>query len=139
MEIQLTKIDKEKAWELRHKVMWSYKDFDYIKLKDDDLGIHFGLFKENKLVTVISLFINNGECQFRKFATLQEEQGNGYGSKLLNFAINEVVKKHGINRIWCNARTGKVNFYKKFGFEETTHHFIKDDKSYIIMEKYIEG
>ena len=134
MEMEITKINKEEAWELRHKVMWPDKDLDYIKLEEDDLGIHFGLFKENILVSVISLFINNEEGQFRKFATLQQEQGKGYGSKLLDNVIKE-AKDRGVKRIWCNARENKVNFYKKFGLEESNYRFTKGGKSYVIMEK----
>jgi GNAT superfamily N-acetyltransferase len=132
--VTIKKINKEKAWELRHKVMWSDKDFDYIKLVDDDLGLHFGLFKENILISVISLFITKEKCQFRKFATLQQEQGKGYGSTLLDYVIKE-AKKSGLRRIWCNARKNKVNFYKKFDFQETNYNFIKEGKSYVIMEK----
>ncbi|AZU61922.1 GNAT family N-acetyltransferase [Neobacillus mesonae] len=134
METTIRKIDKGQAWEIRHEVMWSDKPFDYIKLEDDDLGIHFGLFKEKMLISVISLFIANEEAQFRKFATLQKEQGKGYGSKLLE-AVLEEAKIHGVKRIWCNARQNKVDFYKKFGLRETNSSFIKDGKSYVIMEK----
>lgn len=132
--VTIKKINKESAWELRHKVMWSDKDFDYIKLEDDDLGLHFGLIKENILISVISLFITKEECQFRKFATLQKEQGKGYGSTLLDYVIME-AKKRGLRRIWCNARKNKVNFYKNFGLKETNYNFIKEGKSYVIMEK----
>ena len=134
MGTMITKIDKEKAWELRHKVMWPNKAFDYIKLEDDHLGIHFGLFKENMLISVISLFINNGECQFRKFATLQGEQGKGYGSTLLDYVIKE-AKDCGVKRIWCNARKNKLSFYKKFGLQETNYSFMIGGKTYVIMEK----
>ncbi|WP_440897062.1 hypothetical protein ACS127_03495 [Amphibacillus sp. Q70] len=40
-----------------------------------------------------------------------------------------------MKRIWCNARKSKVNFYKKFGLQETNFEFIKGGKPYIIMEK----
>jgi len=134
METAIRKVEKEKAWELRHKVMWPDKDLDYIKLEDDDLGIHFGLFKENILISVISLFINNEEGQFRKFATLQQEQGKGYGSMLLDHVIKE-ARNRGVKRIWCNARKNKMNFYKKFGLQESNCSFTKGGKSYVIMEK----
>lgn len=114
--------------------MWPDKDLDYIKLEDDDLGTHFGLFKEDILISVISLFISNEEGQFRKFATLQQEQGKGYGSMLLDYVIKE-AKNRGVKRIWCNARENKVNFYKKFGLQESNYRFTKGGKSYVIMEK----
>lgn len=136
METTITKINKEEAWEIRHIVMWPEKDFDYIKLEDDDNGIHFGLYKEKKLISVISLFINEQEAQFRKFATLLEEQGKGYGSALLHCCLKE-AKKLGVKRIWCNARENKTDFYKKFGLEETTFSFTKGGKSYVIMERIL--
>lgn len=135
MATTITRIDKEQAWEVRHKVMWPDKDFDYIKLEDDDVGIHFGLFKDDTLKSVVSLFIDNEEAQFRKFATLQEEQGNGYGSTLLDYVLNE-AKNSDLKRIWCNARKNKVDFYKKFGLQETNYSFVKVGKDYVIMEKH---
>ncbi|WP_397443790.1 GNAT family N-acetyltransferase [Peribacillus aracenensis] len=138
MEITVRQVDKEEVWELRHKVMWADKPFDYIKLEDDDLGIHYGLFKGDDLISVISLFINNRECQFRKFATLQLEQGKGYGSTLLDYIIKE-AQNNGVKRIWCNARKNKVDFYKKFGLQETNSSFMKEGKSYVIMEAYVQS
>ncbi|MGN7941669.1 GNAT family N-acetyltransferase [Virgibacillus sp. 6R] len=134
METTIRKVDKKEAWELRHKVMWPHKDFDYIKLEDDAAAIHFGLFKEETLISVLSLFIDHEEGQFRKFATVQHEQGKGYGSVLLNYVLRE-AKHYGIKRVWCNARENKVNFYKKFGLRETKSCFRKESKSYVIMEK----
>lgn len=136
MKITIRQADKEEVWELRHKVMWADKPFDYIKLEDEDQGIHYGLYKGEILISVISLFINNQECQFRKFATLQEEQGKGHGSTLLEYVIKE-AQNNGVKKIWCNARKNKVTFYKKFGLQETNCSFIKEGKSYVIMEKYL--
>ncbi|MEH7380987.1 GNAT family N-acetyltransferase [Bacillus sp. JJ1533] len=136
--MKITTINKEETWEVRHKVMWPEKDFDYIKIKEDDVGIHFGLFEEDKLISVISLFITHKEAQFRKFATLQHEQGKGYGSRLLDHVLKE-AENRGLKKIWCNARQNKVDFYKKFGLTETNQTFIKGGKSYVIMEKMLGG
>ncbi|PGS55970.1 GNAT family N-acetyltransferase [Bacillus sp. AFS041924] len=132
----IRQVDKEVVWELRHQVMWADKSFDYIKLVDDDLGIHYGLYKGSSLISVISLFIIDDECQFRKFATLHQEQGKGYGSKLLNHVMKEAQNNRS-KKIWCNARKNKMDFYKKFGLQETNDSFIKDGKHYVIMEKYL--
>lgn len=136
MEPVIEIVEKEQVWKIRHDVMWPDKPFDYIKLDDDGRGNHFGLFIENRLISVISLFVENEEAQFRKFATLQEEQGKGYGSKLLESVLEE-AKIQGVKRIWCNARKNKADFYKKFGLQETGGSFEKGGKSYVIMEKYL--
>ncbi|AST89939.1 GNAT family N-acetyltransferase [Sutcliffiella cohnii] len=136
MVTAIRKISKEEAWKIRHKVMWPDKPFEYIKLKDDDAGIHFGLFNDTLLIAVVSLFVNNEEAQFRKFATLLEEQGKGYGTALLKYVLKE-AEVHGVKRIWCNARQNKADFYSKFGLDETSFTFIKGGKSNVIMEKYL--
>lgn len=132
----IKKVKQEQVWEIRHKVMWPDKPFEYIKVKDDEIANHYGLFKDNELISVVSLFINGVEAQFRKFATIEREQGKGYGTELLNTIFKE-AKRLGVKRLWCNARKNKVDFYKKFGLRETDLTFIKGGKSYVIMEKII--
>lgn len=132
----IKKITQEQAWQIRHDVMWPDKPFDYIKVDGDDRAIHYGLFIETKLVSVISLFIDNGEAQFRKFATITKEQSKGYGSALLQHTVRQ-AKLAGVQRIWCNARTNKTAFYQKFGLHETNHCFSKSGKEYVIMEKLL--
>lgn len=113
--------------------MWPDKPLDYIKLPGDDQGLHYGLFNDQHLISVISLFIKKEEAQFRKFATETEEQGKGYGSQLLTHLIKEAQAK-GIKRLWCNARTDKTPYYERFGFKKTQQTFHKGGIDYVIME-----
>ena len=106
-----------------------------LQLEEDEDGIHFGLFFDNKLISVVSCFEKEDDSiQFRKFATLKEYQHQGFGSALLNYvlAFAEEQKK---KRIWCNARTTAVNFYKKFEMQETDKRFSRDRINYVVMEK----
>ncbi|MFZ5966960.1 MAG: GNAT family N-acetyltransferase [Bacillota bacterium] len=135
--MKIIRINKEDTWEIRHRVMWPDKDISYVKLEDDDAGIHYGLYEDDKLISILSLFIDGDQAQFRKFATLREEQGKGYGSLLLNYVINE-AKVLDVKTIWCNARKNKTGYYKKFGLEETKNIFEKGGIQYIIMEKQLE-
>lgn len=114
--------------------MWPNKDFDYIKLDEDDQGIHYGLFVAEELVSVVSVFIRGDQAQFRKFATLTPHQNKGYGSTLLSYVFEE-ANRLGIKRIYCNARKEKGAFYKKFGLLETDHTFSKGGKDYVVMER----
>ncbi|SIR17625.1 GNAT family N-acetyltransferase [Maribacter ulvicola] len=121
---------------IRHQVMWPNKPIDYVKLPKDDEGKHYGLFLDGKLISVISLFVNSGEAQFRKFATLKIFQGKGYGSLLLK-EIMLIAKKKSITRIWCNARLNKSDFYTKFGMKETHKTYVKGGIDFIIMERFL--
>lgn len=134
--MDIKRISKEEAWQLRHKVMWPEKDMEYVKLDDDDAGLHFGLVEGEQLISVVSLFIKSEEAQFRKFATLETYQNRGYGTRLLNVMLEEAIQA-GVKRIYCNARRHKAPFYAKFGFQGTETTFSKDGKDYIVMERYI--
>lgn len=128
------KIEASETWELRHRVMWSNKPLEYVKLPEDEKGIHFGLKKDEKLISVVSLFIENNQAQFRKFACEISEQNKGYGSKLLRYMF-EQISNYEINRVWCNARINKTSYYKKFRMKETNQTFTKGGIDYVIMEK----
>lgn len=133
-EIRETEI--EKVLELRHKVMYPEKEADYVKLADDEKGIHLGLYIDSRLISAISLFTEEKSMQFRKFATLQNEQGKRHGTMLLNEVI-DYAKRNNMEKIWCNARIEKTGFYEKFGFNKTDKQYIKDGRKFIIMEKIL--
>lgn len=128
-------IEKEHIWPLRHVVMWPEKEFDFIKLKDDDQGTHYGLYEGEELISGVSIFVDGIQAQFRKFATLPAYQGKGYGSKLLNYVLDQ-AEQQGIERIFCNARTNKASFYEKFGLSRTESTFSKEGKDYVVMERF---
>ena len=77
MSLKITSISASDTWEIRHKVMWPNESIDFIKLPADKSGLHFGLWIDSQLISVISLFIKEDTAQFRKFATLVEYQGKG--------------------------------------------------------------
>ncbi|WP_245576481.1 GNAT family N-acetyltransferase [Flexithrix dorotheae] len=138
MEIKIRTIEAGETWPLRQKVMWPDREISYVKLPNDEQGIHFGLFLDTQLTSVVSLFVDPREksAQFRKFATLHSYQGRGLGSKLLKYMLDQ-AENMGISIIWCNARTNKSGFYQKFGFQTTHKHFEKGGISYVIMQKKV--
>ncbi|PWL32000.1 GNAT family N-acetyltransferase [uncultured Roseivirga sp.] len=134
----ISPIIPEQTWEIRHRVMWPVQPFDYVKLANDNEGLHFGYFVDGNLISVISGFFNEEtkEAQFRKFATLQEFQSKGYGSQLLSHLIEEFTARGAI-RIWCNARVIATALYERFGMHKTNQTFTKLGIDYVVMEKVI--
>ena len=131
---RIVQITSEETLSIRHKVMWPNKPVDFVQLPNDAEGRHFGYFKNDELISVISLFVENNEAQFRKFATLKEYQGKGFGSELLN-ELMLISEKEQLSKIWCNARINKIDYYSKFGMIETNDQFIKGEIGYVIMER----
>ena len=136
MHIKIQEISAEQTYDLRHIVMYPDLPFDYIKLPKDHEGVHFGVFKNNIIVTVVSLFIEGNSAQFRKLATAESEQGNGYASTLLNYII-AYSKERQCENMWCNARANKTSYYKKFGFIETNKTYAQAGIDFIVLEKVL--
>lgn len=132
----ILEVSASETWPLRHSVMWPDKPLDYVKLPEDEQGIHYGLYKSEELISVVSLFVEGNKAQFRKFATIVSQQGNGYGTELLSYLFSQ-LNSLGVEKVWCNARIDKTSFYHRFSMKETAHSFIKSGQSYVVMEKII--
>ncbi|EGG16964.1 hypothetical protein DFA_07945 [Cavenderia fasciculata] len=148
----------DRVWLMRHIVMYPHEPFDFIKIDGDDTtALHYGVYikqsgqdnnnnnndvvdKEESLllVSVVSLFVNGqkDEAQFRKFATLEQHQSRGYGTKLLGYLI-EKVKEMGISKLWCSAREAKSSFYTRFGLIQVGQPYTKNNIKMIRMEMII--
>lgn len=135
--MQIEQIRPELTWRLRKTVLYPAQSLYEMEMEEDNHGYHFGVFEDNDLIAVVSLFQNGQDFQFRKFAVTEGYQGKGVGGKLLqyitNFAINE-----GGTRLWCNARISAIGFYLKAGFIQTGQLFSKNGFDYEIMEKNID-
>lgn len=133
-DVEIRRIQPEDTWGLRHRVMWPNESPEYVKVPEDNHGRHYGLFVGTELVSVVSLFFNDGKVQFRKFATEVSHQGKGYGTQLLNHVLNEVASLD-LDAIWCNARLEKSAFYERFGLIKTDRTYLKGGIEFVIMEK----
>lgn len=135
----IKQINAEDTWKIRQVAMWPGKPLEFVKVKNDHSGTHFGLFYDNELTSVISCFEEGGEMQFRKLATLPEYQRKGYASQLLGYILN-VARQKGIKRVWCNARLNKKSFYEKFGLEDTKKRYFREGIGFTIMEvKFLDS
>lgn len=125
------------TYALRHEVLWPNMAKEFVMLDNDIDGIHYGVIKNQEVISVISVYIDESVAQFRKFATKPSEQGKGYGTHLLRHIISEIRKKN-INRLWCNARIHKAAYYENFGMVRTPNKFVKQEVSFIVMEILFE-
>lgn len=132
--MEIRKISAEQTWGLRQKVMWPTKSIEYVKLQEDDQGVHYGGFIENRIISVVSVFYQDKQAQFRKFATCLQQQKHGYGTQLLQYILSE-AKDMGVDTIWCHARADKVHFYQRFGLRPMGEYFERDGKKYVRMSK----
>jgi ribosomal protein S18 acetylase RimI-like enzyme len=138
MGIRIDEAKIEDVYPIRHQVLWPDKPFDFVKVAEDESGFHFGVYAGPSLVSVISLFPDGDSksIRFRKFATLEDHQGKGYGRELLLFAM-KFAQSEGYEKIWCDARTEALGFYEKLGFTRLFDRFFKETIEYYKIERLL--
>lgn len=134
--LNIEQITPTLTWQLRRDVLYPGRMLWEMEMDEDEHGIHFGAFTDNKLIGVVSLFSDGNNWQFRKLAVDADYQGKGYGKLLLNF-ITQYVKTEAATRLWCNARLTAIGFYLKSGFTSTGESFSKNGIDYKILEKHL--
>ena len=61
--------------------------------------------------------------QLRGMAVSPQAQSQGIGSALLRSLLSEVAARGDADLVWCNARSGAVDFYTAHGFSITAEAF----------------
>lgn len=130
MDIRI--ITVEEALPIRHRVLWPSKPLSFCKVDGDEAATHYGIYLNDVLVTIASIYIDNRVARLRKFATLEGFQGRGIGSQLITHVLAE-LKKTDVEYFWCDARKTAVGFYNKFGLEIQGNEFAKSGVSYFKM------
>jgi len=127
---------KALQWEdtipIRHKVLWPNEPPSFCKVEGDEQASHFGVFIDNELHCVASLYHNEKSARLRKFATLKTSQGKGLGSFMLNFLMKQ-LQDQSTTYFWFDARESALAFYARHGFKTEGDRFYKKDVAYFKM------
>ena len=135
--ISIEQIRPELTWRLRQEVLYPAQKLYEMELEEDQEGVHFGAFTDDKLVGIISLFQTDKSFQFRKLAVSSDYQKMGIGNALLQ-RVEAFAKSENGTGIWCNARVSAIGFYIKAGYTHTGKRFSKNGFDYEILEKEIK-
>lgn len=138
--MEIRELNWQQALPIRHKVLWPDKEPLFCKVEGDEEAQHYGVYIDNKLVCVASIYIESctgksalKSARLRKFATLVEFQGKGIGTNLIKHIIDE-LKKSAVQLFWCDARKSALSFYRKFAMQSAGQEFIKSGVVYQIMQ-----
>ncbi|WP_306353763.1 GNAT family N-acetyltransferase [Flavobacterium sp. '19STA2R22 D10 B1'] len=140
----IKEISAAETFVVRHLVLRNNKPIESCRFDGDTLTTtkHYGIFIDNVLVGVASLFKNNtkyldqnNQFQLRGMAILDSHQKKGLGEALLQH-IEQETKNIPEALIWFNAREVAVGFYKKLGYEVIGSPFnIEDIGIHYVMYK----
>jgi len=142
----IKEISAQETFIVRHPVLRKGKPIESCCFEGDNLGSthHFGLFENEKLTGIISIFLNSNpifaeknQAQIRGMAVLEKKQKKGFGEALVSYSETFCISKN-IELIWFNARTEAVDFYKKMKYQAIGKPFdIKDVGEHLLMFKKI--
>ena len=122
--MEIKKISSSATYPVRHEVLRKGKTIETCQFKgdDDENTVHFGLYQNERLIGIISifkekndLFSETNQFQIRGMAVLEEFQGKGFGAELVKEAENHCINLN-TDLIWFNARENAVPFYKKLDY-----------------------
>ena len=140
----IRKISAQETFTVRHPVLRSGKPIESCHFDGDDFATtqHFGLYENDKIEGVISLFKNvnplfetKNQAQIRGMAVLKNNQGKGFGRLLVEHS-EKILKIQNESLIWFNARESAVGFYQKMGYEIIGNSFdIPDVGVHYVMWK----
>ena len=121
--IKIKKVPIKLIYPFRKKSLYINKKVANSIYKEDSLKktLHIALFEHESLVSGVTLiqnkeFNNFNSLQIRGMFTLKKKIRKGFGTILLNYVKQNILKKKQI--LWCNARLDALDFYKKNGFIE---------------------
>lgn len=116
-------ISFKETYVLRHSILRPGQLIEtcYYVGDESEHTFHFGYFHRDELVGVASFYLEphkeftaDKPYRLRGMATLPVVQRSGFGRKILLRGIEE-LKRRGADLLWCNAREGAFEFYKKMG------------------------
>ncbi len=140
----IKEITSKQTYIVRQPVLRKGKPIESCIFEGDDLNTthHFGLFQNQELIGIISLFsqtntifADENQAQIRGMAVLESHQKKGFGEALVKHCENYCHESN-INLIWFNARTAAVGFYKKMNYQTIGKPFdIQDVGEHYLMFK----
>lgn len=146
-KITIKKINFLETFPIRSAVLRQGKPMETCFFLGDDAleTTHFGLFIENNIIGVASVFkISNenfdikNQYQLRGMAILEAYQSSGFG-KLLIEEIFNFIESNQVELLWFNARQTAVLFYEKLGCSKKGPSFeIPDIGTHFLMYKYFD-
>lgn len=131
--VEIRIISNVDTYLIRKKALYPDKDIELVKTDDDERGIHYGLYKDNILISVITAVITEDYIKLRKFATTPNYQNKGYGKKLFSHVLNIYKDKD----IILDARLNSLYFYLKYNFTKTDKSFKRNEIEYVEMIRRI--
>ena len=124
-KIKISTINLEDVRKIREKELYLNFSKTYARYELDThlKTLHYGLSRDNKIISILSLienpckyFFKKKTLQIRGMATKLAYQRRGFGSILLEEVKRKIYEFMNYEILWCNSRLESIKFYQKNGF-----------------------
>ena len=90
-------------------------------------SLHVWLEEGDEIVAYLRIFVKDGETNTVQIGrVLSKRRGQGLGAKVLEHGLEAAKIEMGAGRVFIEAQTYALDFYKKFGFEACGEEFLED-------------
>lgn len=98
----------------------------------DKSNTYYGLYKEDKLISIASYYISkNGIVKFKSNYTIESERNKGY----MTLLIKEIIRLNNFENMIVYCLKSSVNIYLSLGFELVKIENHKYFDTYIVRKK----
>jgi predicted nucleotidyltransferase component of viral defense system/N-acetylglutamate synthase-like GNAT family acetyltransferase len=121
---------------LRKEVLYKTRILSSDDYNKEENHLQIAGFVNDIIIATCSLVPEGDNCCMRYVAIKADVQGNGIGSKMLEYFEKQAIDK-GFKSIYCHARVTAINFYKKNGYLTEGDVFEHFTISHIKMRKIL--
>ena len=90
-------------------------------------SLHVWLEEDKEIVAYLRIFVKDEETNTVQIGrVLSKRRGQGLGAKVLEHGLEAAKIEMGADRVFIEAQTYALDFYKKFGFEACGEEFLED-------------
>lgn len=128
--IEFRQATLEEILDLRHRILRAGlpRETALWSGDHDEHTRHFAALHQGQVVACASLLLTQWEgqpaWQLRGMAAAENFRRRGLGRRLLQLLEHTAQQAHLADRIWCNARTPALGFYRKQGWQTVGEEFV---------------
>ncbi|MBU5669233.1 GNAT family N-acetyltransferase [Peptoniphilus sp. MSJ-1] len=141
MKLKIKKFDELNIYELykiiklRVDVFVVEQNCPYKELDDmDQKSIHLWYEEDGEIKSYLRVFVKDRENNVAAIGrVISYDRGRGLGSLILDEGI-KAARSLDADKIYIEAQTYAIDFYKKHGFVEVSEYFLEDGIEHVSME-----
>ena len=121
-----------KSLEIRREVFVLEQNVDPdVEYEYEEESVHYLLLDNGNPVSTARWRLTPEGIKLERFATMPDERGKGYGTRLLRTILTDVLSDK--KKIYLHSQVISTGFYEKYGFVKTGQSFTEAGLEHFMM------